>query len=109
MDIESGQVGNLWAKANDMFAHNDALQFSDKLTKLAGTHGLKFGISVERGQKQRRHVIARRGPGGIGFDHSRGRLRLPAHGATHRTGGHVESLVSPGGYRMAIFASLSSR
>ena len=31
----SGQVGNLWAKANDMYAHNDALQFSDKLTKLA--------------------------------------------------------------------------
>ncbi len=35
-----------------MFAHNDALQFSNKLTKLAGTHGLKFGFSVERGQKQ---------------------------------------------------------
>jgi hypothetical protein len=48
----SGQVGNLWAKANDMFAHNDALQFSNKLTKLAGSHGMKFGISVERGQKQ---------------------------------------------------------
>jgi hypothetical protein len=48
----SGQVGNLWAKANDMFAHNDALQFSNKLTKLAGTHGMKFGISIERGQKQ---------------------------------------------------------
>jgi hypothetical protein len=48
----SGQVDNLWAKANDMFAHNDALQFSDKLTKLAGSHGMKFGLSVERGQKQ---------------------------------------------------------
>ena len=48
----NGQVGQLWAKANDMFAHNDALQFSNKLTKLAGAHGLKFGVSVERGQKQ---------------------------------------------------------
>lgn len=48
----SGQMGQLWAKANDMYAHNDALQFSDKLTKLLGTHGLKFGISIERGQKQ---------------------------------------------------------
>jgi hypothetical protein len=48
----SGQVGQLWAKANDMYAHNDALQFSDKLTKLLGTHGMKFGISIERGQKQ---------------------------------------------------------
>ena len=31
--------------ANDMYAHNDALQFSDKLTKLLGAHGLKFGVS----------------------------------------------------------------
>jgi hypothetical protein len=45
-------VGNLWAKANDVYAHNDALQFSDKLTKLLGTHGMKFGITIERGQKQ---------------------------------------------------------
>ena len=36
----------------DVFAYNDALQFSDKLTKIAGSHGLKFGISAERGQKQ---------------------------------------------------------
>jgi hypothetical protein len=48
----SGQIGNLWAKANDMYAHNDALQLSNKLTKLAGAHGLKFGFSFERGQKQ---------------------------------------------------------
>jgi hypothetical protein len=48
----AGQVGTLWAKGNDMYAHNDALQFSDKLTKLAGSHGMKFGIAIERGQKQ---------------------------------------------------------
>ena len=48
----SGQVGQLWAKANDVYAHNDALQFSNKLTKLAGAHGLKLGVSIERGQKQ---------------------------------------------------------
>lgn len=48
----NGQVGNMWAAADDVYAHNDALQFSNKLTKLAGSHGLKFGISVERGQKQ---------------------------------------------------------
>jgi hypothetical protein len=48
----SGQVGNLWAKGNDMYAYNDTLQFSNKLTKLLGTHGMKFGISVERYQKQ---------------------------------------------------------
>jgi hypothetical protein len=48
----NGQIGNLWAKANDVYAHNDSLQFSNKFTKLAGAHGLKFGFSVERGQKQ---------------------------------------------------------
>jgi Carboxypeptidase regulatory-like domain/TonB-dependent Receptor Plug Domain len=48
----SGQVGGLWAKGNDMYAYNDTLQFSNKLTKLWGTHGLKFGLAVERGQKQ---------------------------------------------------------
>jgi hypothetical protein len=48
----SGQVGNLWAKGNDMYAHNDALQFSNKLTKLWGSHGMKFGVAIERGQKQ---------------------------------------------------------
>jgi hypothetical protein len=48
----SGQVGNLWSAAPNVYAHNDSLQFSDKLTKLWGSHGLKFGITVERGQKQ---------------------------------------------------------
>ena len=47
-----GGPGNLWAPAMDVFAHNDALQFSNKLTKIAGSHGLKFGLSAERGQKQ---------------------------------------------------------
>jgi hypothetical protein len=49
---QTGQVGTLWAKGNDVYAHNDALQFSNKLTKLLGTHGLKFGVDVTRGQKQ---------------------------------------------------------
>ena len=48
----SGQVGNLWSAAPNVYAHNDSLQFSDKLTKLLGSHGMKFGISIERGQKQ---------------------------------------------------------
>jgi carboxypeptidase family protein/TonB-dependent receptor-like protein len=47
-----GGPGNLWAPAMDVFAHNDALQFSDKLTKIAGSHGMKFGFTAERGQKQ---------------------------------------------------------
>jgi hypothetical protein len=68
----SGQVGNLWAKANDMFAHNDALQFSNKLTKLAGAHGLKFGISVERGQKQQNFQNLESGQLWFGTDNGTG-------------------------------------
>ena len=47
-----GQVGNQWSAMPNVYAHNDSLQFSDKLTKLMGAHGLKFGVTVERGQKQ---------------------------------------------------------
>jgi hypothetical protein len=47
-----GGVSNMWSAANDMYAHNDALQFSNKLTKIMGAHGLKFGASAERLQKQ---------------------------------------------------------
>ena len=48
----NGQVGNLWSAAPNVFAYNDTLQFSNKLTKLWGSHGLKFGIDITRGQKQ---------------------------------------------------------
>jgi hypothetical protein len=68
----SGQVGQLWAKANDMYAHNDALQFSDKLTKLAGTHGMKFGISIERGQKQQNFQNNEAGQLWFGTDNNTG-------------------------------------
>lgn len=47
-----GGVSNLWSAAEDMYAHNDELTFSNKLTKIAGAHGLKFGASVQRLQKQ---------------------------------------------------------
>jgi hypothetical protein len=47
-----GGISNMWSAANDMYAHNDELTFSNKLTKIAGAHGLKFGASVQRLQKQ---------------------------------------------------------
>jgi hypothetical protein len=47
-----GGVSNMWSAANDMYAHNDELTFSDKVTKIAGAHGLKFGASAQRLQKQ---------------------------------------------------------
>ena len=55
-----------------MYAHNDALQFSDKLTKLAGTHGLKFGFSVERGQKQQNFQNLEAGQLWFGTDNGTG-------------------------------------
>jgi len=48
----SGGVSKMWSSANDMYAHNDELTFSDKVTKIAGAHGMKFGASIQRLQKQ---------------------------------------------------------
>ena len=68
----SGQVGQLWAKANDVYAHNDALQFSNKLTKLAGAHGLKLGVAIERGQKQQNFQNLEAGQLWFGADNNTG-------------------------------------
>jgi hypothetical protein len=46
------QVGDLWSPTNDVFAYNDALQASYKLTKIVGAHGLKFGGSATRLSKE---------------------------------------------------------
>jgi hypothetical protein len=82
----SGQVGNLWAKANDVYAHNDALQFSNKLTKLAGAHGLKFGIAVERGQKQQNFQNLEAGQLWFGTDNGSGTGHSGADMLTGRIG-----------------------
>ena len=55
-----------------MYAHNDALQFSNKLTKLAGAHGLKFGFSFERGQKQQNFQNHEAGQLWFGTDNNTG-------------------------------------
>ena len=70
-----GGPGNLWAPAMDVFAHNDALQFSDKLTKIAGSHGLKFGVTAERGQKQQNF---QNNEIGLATSSTRGRPAAPA-------------------------------
>jgi len=82
----NGQVGQLWAKANDMYAHNDALQLSNKLTKLAGPHGLKFGISVERGQKQQNFQNLEAGQLWFGSDNGTGTGNSAADMLTGRVG-----------------------
>ena len=68
----TGQVGNLWSAADDVYAHNDAFQISNKLTKLVGTHGLKFGVSVERGQKQQNFQNNESGQLWFGTDNDQG-------------------------------------
>ena len=68
----NGQVGSLWAAANDMYAYNDALQFSDKLTKLLGSHNLKAGVSIERGQKQQNFQNVENGQLWFGTDNDTG-------------------------------------
>jgi hypothetical protein len=89
----SGQVSQLWFKANDMFAHNDSLQFSDKLTKLAGTHGMKFGIAVERGQKQQNFQNLEAGQLWFGNDNSTG----TGNSAADMLVGRIGSLTQGGG------------
>ena len=47
-----GQIGNFGPNLNDLYAHNDELLFGDKFTKVNGAHLLKFGLSVDRLQRQ---------------------------------------------------------
>jgi Carboxypeptidase regulatory-like domain/TonB-dependent Receptor Plug Domain len=50
--LQSDTLSSVAAFFHDVFAHEDTLEFSDKLTKLAGAHALKFGGSAARLQKQ---------------------------------------------------------
>jgi hypothetical protein len=92
----SGQVGNLWAKANDVYAHNDALQFSSKLTKLAGAHGLKFGIDVERGQKQQNFENKEAGELWFGVDNNEGTGNSAADMLVGRIGQFTQGTAAAG-------------
>ena len=47
-----GQVSSLWAGVADVYAHSDELTISDRLTRVWGAHGLKFGASLQRLRKQ---------------------------------------------------------
>jgi Carboxypeptidase regulatory-like domain/TonB-dependent Receptor Plug Domain len=92
----SGQVGQLWAKGNDMFAHNDALQFSDKLTKLVGGHGMKFGFSVERGQKQQNFQNLEAGQLWFGTDNNTGTGNSAADMLVGRVGSFTQGTAQNG-------------
>lgn len=92
----SGQVGNLWAAANDVYAHNDSLQFSDKLTKLAGPHGLKFGVSLERGQKQQNFQNLEAGQLWFGNDNGDGTGNSAADMLVGRIGSFTQGTAASG-------------
>jgi hypothetical protein len=48
----SQNVGDLWDPLGvDLFAYNSSLMFTDTFTKVANTHAIKAGISVERARK----------------------------------------------------------
>ena len=92
----NGQIGNLWAKANDVYAHNDSLQFSNKFTKLAGAHGLKFGISIERGQKQQNFENKEAGELWFGTDNDTGTGHSGADMLTGRVGQFTQGTARKG-------------
>jgi hypothetical protein len=47
------QGQNLWSPGtNPIFAYNDSFSLTDNLTKVAGSHTLKFGALVEQGNKR---------------------------------------------------------
>jgi hypothetical protein len=92
----NGQVGNLWAAANDVYAHNDALQFSDKLTKLLGTHSLKFGVTIERGQKQQNFQNLEAGQLWFGTDNGAGTGNSAADMLTGQIGQFAQGTAARG-------------
>jgi hypothetical protein len=92
----SGQVGNLWSAAPNVYAHNDSLQFSDKLTKLWGSHGLKFGVTVERGQKQQDFQNEESGQLWFGNDNTSGTGNSAADMLTGRIGSLTQGTAKAG-------------
>jgi hypothetical protein len=92
----SGQVGNMWAAANDVYAHNDALQISDKLTKLIGSHGMKFGIAIERGQKQQNFQNNEAGQLWFGNDNTTGTGNSAADMLVGRIGSLTQGTAAAG-------------
>ncbi len=53
LSLISWAQGQLWSPGtNPIFAYNDSFSLTDNLTKVAGSHTLKFGALVEQGNKR---------------------------------------------------------
>ena len=79
-----------------MYAHNDTLQFGDKLTKLIGSHGMKFGFSVDRGQKQQNFQNLESGQLWFGTDNNEGTGNSAADMLVGRIGSFTQGTARTG-------------
>src|SRR5262245_35408152 len=53
LSLISWAQGQLWSPGtNPIFAYNDSFSVTDNLTKVAGSHTLKFGALIEQGNKK---------------------------------------------------------
>src|SRR5262249_13230456 len=53
LSLISWAEGQLWSPGtNPIFAYNDSFSITDNLTKVAGSHTLKFGTTIEQGNKR---------------------------------------------------------
>ncbi len=53
LSLISWAMGSLWSPGtNPIFAYNDSFSVTDNLTKIVGSHSLKFGGVVEQGNKK---------------------------------------------------------
>src|SRR5262249_38194531 len=64
LSLISWAEGQLWSPGtNPIFAYNDSFSITDNLTKVAGSHTLKFGSTIEQGNKRQtsRAIPTRKG------------------------------------------------
>ena len=73
LSLISWAQGQLWSPGtNPIFAYNDSFSVTDNLSKVAGTHTLKFGALVEQGNKRQNFQGDPDSQGLIGFNNWNG-------------------------------------
>jgi len=73
LSLISWAQGQLWSPGtNPIFAYNDSFSVTDNLTKVTGSHTLKFGALVEQGNKRQNFQGDPDSQGLIGFNNWNG-------------------------------------
>lgn len=73
LSLISWAQGQLWSPGtNPIFAYNDSFSINDTLSKVAGSHTLKFGALVEQGNKKQNFQGDPDSQGLIGFNNWNG-------------------------------------